>query len=182
MNSPETIDIVAVNFKDEDLTTYLAGAIREVYGIESRVGRIKHDLLYSYHADRSQFNATQILNRTVGLSPADTALFIVDVDLYVEKLNFVFGLADMNRRRAIISLTRLRPEIYGLAPDRGLFLKRTAKEAVHELGHLLGLAHCPEPSCVMHFSNRLEDTDLKESFPCAVCRGSIEEKQQVAHR
>jgi hypothetical protein len=28
-------------------------------------------------------------------------------------------------------------------------------ETVHELGHLLNLGHCPNPRCVMHFSNSL---------------------------
>jgi hypothetical protein len=85
-------------------------------------------------------------------------------------LNFVFGLADPSSRCAIISLARLYPEFYGQPRNPGLFKARAVKEAVHELGHLLGLGHCPDPACVMAFSNSLGDTDRKGPGFCAPCR------------
>ena len=71
---------------------------------------------------------------------------------------------------AVISLARLYPEFYGQPRDPGLFKARAVKEAVHELGHLLGLGHCPDPACVMAFSNSLADTDRKGPGFCAPCR------------
>ena len=62
-----------------------------------------------------------------------------------------------------IYLPRLRQEFYGLKPDESLLYQRLVKEAVHELGHALGLAHCENIKCVMHFSNSLPDTDMNES-------------------
>jgi archaemetzincin len=103
----------------------------------------------------------------------DLALAVTDVDLYVPGLNFVFGLADPGSRSAIISLTRLRPEFYGQPPDPELFRLRVLKEAVHESGHLLGLGHCPRPSCIMFFSNQLADTDRKGPGFCRECRGRL---------
>ena len=92
------------------------------------------------------------------------------MDLTVPGLNFVFGLADPASRGAVISLARLYPEFYGQPRDPGLFKARALKEAVHELGHLLGLGHCPDPACVMAFSNSLSDTDRKGPEFCARCR------------
>jgi len=43
------------------------------------------------------------------------------------------------------------------------------KEAVHEVGHTLGLAHCTNSSCVMFFSNSILDTDRKKSAFCEKC-------------
>ena len=98
---------------------------------------------------------------------------ITDVDLYVPRLNFVFGEADIVSGTAIVSLCRLRQEYYGLAPDEALFLERATKEIVHEMGHTFGLGHCPNNKCVMHFSNSLADTDLKEAHFCNKCRPKI---------
>ena len=101
----------------------------------------------------------------------DAVLGLIDEDLFVADLNFIFGLA--HGRRAIISLTRLRQEFYGLSPDPALFRERAKKEAVHELGHVFGLPHCPDQRCVMHFSNSISDTDLKGWRFCGRCRARL---------
>ena len=103
-------------------------------------------------------------------------LGVTGVDLTAPGLNFVFGLADPGSRVAVISLARLYPEFYGQPRDPGLFKARAVKEAVHELGHLLGLDHCPDPACVMAFSNSLADTDRKEPGFCLRCRELGREK------
>jgi archaemetzincin len=69
-----------------------------------------------------------------------------------------------------IYLPRLRQEFYGLKPDEPLFHQRIIKEAVHELGHAFGLEHCNNQMCVMHFSNSLTDTDIKQNSFCDICR------------
>jgi archaemetzincin len=101
----------------------------------------------------------------------EKVLGIVDHDLYVPELNFVFGEASPSA--AVISLTRLRQEFYNLPQDQSLFHKRTLTEAVHELGHTYGLGHCGNPKCVMFFSNSLIDTDRKGSKFCSKCKNNL---------
>jgi archaemetzincin len=50
------------------------------------------------------------------------------------------------------------------------------KEAIHELGHSYGLAHCSRPKCVMFFSNSLQDTDRKRSAFCVDCRMKLDKR------
>ena len=130
-------------------------------------------LAWAYNADRKQYSSSKLL-ASLGRSDIQARVVgIADVDLYVPRLNFVFGEADVLSGTAIVSLLRLRQEYYGLAPDEALLLERATKEIVHELGHTFGLGHCPNGKCVMHFSNSLADTDLKRSGCCSDCRPKI---------
>jgi archaemetzincin len=49
-------------------------------------------------------------------------------------------------------------------------LLRCEKEAAHELGHAFGLLHCQSYECVMHFSNSIEQVDLKHHMFCMECQ------------
>jgi archaemetzincin len=151
--------------------------------LRDRVGGIFHcpveieagfgDLAQAYNSERKQYFSSKLLASLGKLERDERVVGIADVDLYVPRLNFVFGEADIVSGTAIVSLCRLRPEYYGLAPDEALFLGRATKEIVHELGHTFGLGHCPNNKCVMHFSNSLADTDLKEALFCHKCRPKI---------
>jgi archaemetzincin len=130
---------------------------------------------YAYSKTRKQYHSTRILKRihNLRLSGYDRMLGIADVDLFVPELTFVFGEADIRKKVALISLTRLRQEFYSLPEDIALFNKRVIIEAVHELGHTYGLRHCANRNCVMFFSNTLYDTDRKGSGFCDICANNI---------
>jgi len=132
----------------------------------------------AYSASRNQYHSTFILSRISRYvkkvdARIDLVLGVVDVDLYVPRLNFVFGEAECPGKAAIISLFRLKPQFYGRLEDRGLLLERSLKEAVHEVGHTLGLSHCGNPTCVMFFSNSIFDTDKKGWTFCEKCHGLV---------
>jgi len=129
---------------------------------------------YAYNKKRNQYLSTAIL-KTLKEQKKYMAygkvLGIVDQDLYVPELNFVFG--EASQKAAVISITRLRQEFYHLPQDQSLFHKRGLTEAVHELGHTHGLGHCRNPRCVMFFSNTLMDTDRKGSEFCPECKSKL---------
>jgi archaemetzincin len=123
----------------------------------------------SFDRKRGQYRSNLILAELqsyVANSGFNRVLGVCDVDLFVPELNFVFGEATFPGKTALISLSRLKPEFYGEPPNVALLVERAVKEAVHEVGHTLGLKHCPHASCVMHFSNSLADTDKKQKLFC----------------
>jgi archaemetzincin len=122
----------------------------------------------AFDVRRGQHHSTEILQTLAAMKHDrwDRVLGIVDVDLYVPNLNFVFGEADVGHGVAVFSLARLRPG--GSSREaNALFLKRAATEAIHELGHTYGLGHCRDPHCVMWFSNTLAESDRKGLAFCA---------------
>jgi archaemetzincin len=116
----------------------------------------------SYDAKRGQYRAEAFMEACAH-EDSDRVLGVAAVDLFAEPLNFVFGQAEVGGRAAVISIARLAHR------DRAKFGQRASKEAIHELGHTFGLAHCSDPKCVMSFSNSLEDTDHKEMRFCDSC-------------
>lgn len=131
----------------------------------------------AHNAGRGQYHSTSILDgvrQFEGAEDFDKVLGICDVDLYVPGLNFVFGEASLAEGVAIISLVRLRQGYYGLPEDDGVFMERSVKEAVHELGHLYDLTHCRDSRCVIFFSNNLMDTDRKGSTFCPRHQSQLE--------
>lgn len=120
----------------------------------------------SYNPRKGQYHADAFLE-VCDRQPGDRILGVTSVDLYAQLLNFVFGQAALGGRAAVISIARLAHR------DHGLFRDRVAKEAIHELGHTFGFTHCPDDSCVMHFSDSLADTDLKGKAFCESCAASL---------
>lgn len=121
----------------------------------------------AYDEKRRQYDPRAIIMKIAGLRDSENELSmgIVDVDIYVQGMNFIFGLALPLHRSALVSIFRL-------AGPR--LAERLAKEVVHEAGHLCGLGHCADPACVMHFSNTVQDTDEKHERLCADCRRQLE--------
>ncbi len=165
----ETITILPV----QPIATRALDEIRDV--LHAKGIRVVHQMTPilrpagAYDGRRHQFRA-EVLLEGARHCEERPVLAVTDGDCYAGKLNFVFGMADVGGRVAVVSLRRLR------APTTERFRQRAAKEIIHELGHGEGLGHCHNPKCVMHFSNSLSDTDAKSSEFCRECQWRLRAK------
>ena len=149
----------------------LAGDLERALRMPVRRRRPWFDPESTYDGSRGQYSSTRILEQLLAdPQPCDgPVLGVTGVDLFVPVLTFVYGEAQLGGRAAVVSLHRLRPEAYGLPPDPRLLAERLFKEAVHELGHVHGLVHCPDPVCVMRPSTYVEQIDGKSAEFCEPC-------------
>jgi archaemetzincin len=164
------IEIIPIGQIDILVLDYLRENLTDVFEAKVSLGKSQPIPEYAFNKKRGQYYSSEILENLTKFKQGQITLAIIERDLYVPELNFVFGEADSVNQICIISLMRLNQSYYGLPEDKELFLRRSLKEAVHEIGHLLGLGHCPNPKCVMHFSNSLLDTDIKDYRFCDVCQ------------
>ena len=173
----KVIEIVPYGNIDEEVVKHIRTKLRDILGINVSIGQGEMMPFDAYNNDRKQYESSAIIKEILKKKKDvnKNILAVIDADLYTSELNFVFGEADKASGIAIVSLTRLRETYYGFLKNKKLFFLRILKEVMHEVGHLYEFDHCPNPICVMHFSNRLSDTDKKDYEFCDVCLGK---KQQ----
>lgn len=99
--SKQFVDIQILPF-EETPQRDLTGLIEELasVGIEATLLPKASIVAPGYNPQRGQYNAEILLDR-VRLAPGHCVLGVTSRDLYVEGLNFVFGLARRNRRTTI---------------------------------------------------------------------------------
>lgn len=135
------------------VTTTYAGVIDAFRGGEIEL------LDEAYHLQRDQYDADVLLGHLLKRTKAEVALWVINKDLYCRGMNFVFGYA-MYYRGAVLSTYRLNSQ------------DLIEKEAIHEVGHVLGLDHCMN-TCVMQYSNSLWEAQMKPLSLCEHCKRKI---------
>ena len=160
---------------DTVVLSHLRVKLDEKFSLSCQIGGAAELPDRAYDSHRNQYIATFFLDEIRSLLPREAirGLAVVEVDLFVAGLNFVFGEAELTGNCAVVSLCRLHPRFYGSEGDERLFDARALKEAVHELGHIFCLPHCKNPYCVMHFSNSIIDTDIKSEDFCMNCSDDL---------
>jgi len=141
-------------------------ALNTVFGMETdEVHQLDAaEVKGAFNLKRRQYDASKLLNyliksTTAKARSADLRLWIISDDLYLPRMNFVFGVAHPGKA-AVISTHRLDS------------LDLIKKEAIHETGHVLGLQHCNN-NCVMQFSNSLYEAKEKPATLCERCRSLL---------
>jgi archaemetzincin len=127
-----------------------AAAVRSYY--KAKVAILKEVPLpaSAYTRPRNRYRAEKLLTFLNG--PAcrgyDKVIGLTERDISTTKGEVadwgVFGLGSLGGRVCVVSTFRLKP---GASQNKAL--ERLKKVVNHELGHTLGLPHCPVPGCMM---------------------------------
>jgi archaemetzincin len=126
-----------------------------------------------------QYDAFAILKQVLASRLPEDALVYVGVtaeDLFVGKLNYLFGLASLTDRTAVFGVCRFYPEFDGQvrkAEDDVQILRRMLKILNHETAHIFGLRHCLFFRCTMNGCNSRSELDAAPIHLCPVCHRKL---------
>ncbi|RKY30067.1 MAG: hypothetical protein DRP74_07725, partial [Candidatus Omnitrophota bacterium] len=171
------------------LAEAIGEGIRKAFPFELRVElspavpleRIIADLGGSYNPISKQYILPFSLSG-LNLEQGTPTLIITDADLTGQTQegglkDFLFGRTYPAQNITISSAYRFS------SPQRGLFIARNIKNAIHEAGHLFGLGttkallsggqHCANPACAIHFTPTPEELDRVTTQFCPACRSKL---------
>lgn len=162
---------------DKNLLQKIAGTVQTVFGLPVAVESGFTDLAKFYDPARRQYDGNRLIQfiHTEYARENRKTLGLFRVDLFIPILTYIIGQAIYKGNAGVVSLFRLKNELYGLKKDDNLLLERFIKEIIHELGHTFGLTHCISPTCVMRSSTYIEDVDQKDALFCIKCREKLAE-------
>lgn len=169
------IYIAPIGALNSSILERVVGELKSRFRREVTIIKLSLDTESVRSPERNQYFSTRLIAQALPLTDdyRGKVLILVDFDLYVPVLTFVYGEAQLRGKHSIVSFFRLHEEFYSGIVDEELFFQRVMKEVYHELGHNFGLIHCRDWDCVMHSSAGIEEVDIKGKYYCDHCLSQI---------
>lgn len=168
------LNIVPVGSVDELAVSVVAANLQALMGLNAAVRPVEPAPEHAYQHGRRQYDAIKIIKSLARATAAhELTLGITQFDICTPILAFVFGESQLSGRAALISLFRITDE------KKELTYTRTAKIALHEVGHLIGISHCRTSECLMAFSANLTKLDQQQLLFCEACM--VELSRRLRH-
>ena len=156
---------------DDETVQAVAGGLQSFYGFHVTVLDPVEHPDEAWYEPRRRWRAERLLAHLRASLPegADRIIGVTEADISTTKGEHedwgILGLANMPGRAAVVSLFRCRRRVADVPP-----LERLRRVAIHELGHTLGLPHCPTEGCFLMDGGGSVETVDRETFLCEDCR------------
>lgn len=135
---------------------------------EIRGSRSVFDAIAAWDETREQLDARLTLEALYPLRGQDVGVEVslTTADVFEDGKPYVFGLASLIDRVALVSLARL-------GSDPQVREDRVATLVLHEVGHTLGLGHHDHEDCVMRQDATTKSLDNAPGDLCETCRANL---------
>ena len=175
----KSIILISCDHFEKDIIESIAKDIKREFHYSVTIIKYTFELNRYYNPGRRQYDANKLLEMIADIAPPDSlkTIGLFRIDLFIPILTYIFGQAILNGDTGIVSIYRLRNELYGLEQNKDLLFDRFRKVIMHELGHSFGLTHCHYPSCIMRSSTYVEDIDQKKLHFCNTCAKELSRKR-----
>lgn len=152
--------------------------IKYLFGYPVKVlqqARMPAEALYKPRRRYRAEKLLRFLEETVSVrDDCDIAIGFTSQDISTSKGKVhdwgIFGLGSVGGTSCVISTHRLTRK----TSDRRKVAIRTVKVVNHELGHVLGLGHCPKEGCLMaDAKGTIKTVDNESGMLCELCQANI---------
>lgn len=154
----------------DETTEIVREALASTYGVELRTGPKRELPKDTFYAPRKRYRAEKLLDHLDAWLPADCERIvgITHEDISTTKGKYedwgILGMGRVPGKSCVVSSFRVRKKLAKVPAD-----ERLARVAIHELGHTLGLPHCPNLNCLMEDAQGSVVTIDRETHLCERC-------------
>jgi|GEM_PF-2279881 len=152
--------------------------LEKAYGLKVTTLPAKPLPKAAWYAPRGRYRADILLDELAGHTPGTCRIVIglTAKDISVTKDQHedwgIFGLGQLDGRTCVVSTFRLGAR----GADEAKLRERLRKVAIHEVGHVMGLPHCPHEGCVMRDGEAsIATVDAETGTCCESCANAWRE-------
>lgn len=168
----QTIEIQPLGKIDKNLVACARDGLAAFYKAKVVVLPAKALPKNAFYAPRQRYRADKLIS-WLYKGRGSIVVGLTSADISTTKRQYkdwgVFGLGYLGKGACVVSTYRLRR---GVSP--ALLRQRLVKVVNHEVGHNLGLPHCPSPGCMMNDAEgKVSTVDQENGKLCPSCRSKI---------